>query len=339
MIRLTWLQFRLQVAIVVATLAAVAIILGITGSHLAHLYHTTIANCAAQNDCGTATHAFLLNDQFLQSMLGPLLLMVPALIGIFWGAPLIAREVATGTLRMVWTQSVSRRRWLTVKFGIIGLASVIVAGLLSLMVSWWFSPIDTLHANRFLPGVFDVRGVVAIGYAVFAFALGVTSGLLLRRTLPAMATALILFVVSRLVVTDWIRPHFLTPVKQSLPFVWGPGAGIAHGGATSPFFVIPPKPILPNAWVYSNVIVDQSGHPPSDQFLQSNCPAITGGSEPTTQQVHSCVAAIAANYHQVMTYQPANRYWTFQLYEMALFAVLALALAGLCFWWVSNRLS
>jgi ABC-type transport system involved in multi-copper enzyme maturation permease subunit len=339
MIRLTWLQFRLQAMIAVAALAMLAIALAVTGSHLAHLYNTTVATCTAQGDCDTATNAFLRNDQFLQNMLGPLVLVAPALLGLFWGAPLIAREIQAGTFRLAWTQSLSRRRWLAVKLGSLGLMSIIVAGLLSLIVTWWFSPIDRVNANRFSPAVFDERGIVAIGYAVFAFALGVTAGVLLRRTLPAMAVTLAFFVGSRLAVTYWIRPHFLTPVKQSLTLVWGPGAGLAQGSEGGGFFIIPPTPTLPNAWVYSNAVVDKAGHPPSSQFIQSSCPALTSGSGPTNQQVHSCIATIAAKFDQVVIYQPANRYWTFQWYETALFVFLAFALAGLCFWWVCNRLT
>jgi hypothetical protein len=260
------------------------------------------------------------------------------LIGIFWGAPLVAREVQAGTFRLAWTQSVSRQRWLAVKLGSIGLASAVVAGLLSFMVTWWFGPLDRVNGNRFSPGVFDVRGSVVIGYALFAFVLGVTAGVLLRRTMPAMAVSLALFVGVRLAVTYWVRPHFLAPVKQSLTLVWGPGAGFAEGSGGGGFFLIPPSVKLPNAWVYSNTVVDRAGRPPSSQFLQSTCRALTVDAPPSTQQVNACIAAIAAKFDQVVTYQPANRYWTFQWYETALYVVLAFALAGLCFWWVSNRL-
>ncbi|HEX3721179.1 MAG TPA: hypothetical protein VHV31_00215, partial [Nitrolancea sp.] len=225
MVRLTWLQFRFQVAISVAALAAVAIVLAITGSHLAHLYHTTVANCAAQNDCSSATNAFLLNDQFLQNMLGPLLLIVPGLIGIFWGAPLIARELEAGTFRLAWTQSVSRTRWLEIKLSLVALASMIVAGLISLMVTWWSSPFDRIHKNRFAPGVFDERGIVALGYALFAFALGITAGVVIRRTLPAIATTLVGFVIARLAMASWIRPHLMGPAHLSLPLASSPGLG------------------------------------------------------------------------------------------------------------------
>lgn len=360
MIRLTWLQFRLQAIVALVALALCGILLRITGAHLAHLYDTTVAPCAAQGDCDTAKSVFLRHQATLRQLLEPFLLIVPGLVGIFWGVPLITRELETGTFRLAWTQSVARKRWLAVKLGVLGIASAAAAGLLSQMVTWWFSPIDRVNANRFDPSVFDARGIVAIGYVAFAFMLGVTAGLLITRTLPAMAATLAVFVGGRLAVAHWMRPHFLAPVKQSLAFVWGPGAGIAQGAPGSSAFVIPPTPNLPNAWVYSNVVVDQSGHPPSSQFLQRVCPALLGdaGSSaggsignarvtgapspvggPTDQQVHACVTAIAARFHQVVTYQPANRYWTFQWAELGIFIGLALLLAGFSFWWVGHRLA
>lgn len=105
---------------------------------------------------------------------------MPGILGIFWGAPLLAREVETGTFRLAWTQSVTRTRWLAIKLAVIALTSMALAGLLALMLTWWASPIDTVNMNRFAPGVFDQRGIVAIGYAAFAFALGVTAGVLIE---------------------------------------------------------------------------------------------------------------------------------------------------------------
>ncbi|HEX5505923.1 MAG TPA: hypothetical protein VFW96_25115 [Thermomicrobiales bacterium] len=359
MMRLTWLQFRLQAAAALAGLAVVALLVALTGPPLAHVYATVVAPCLARapGACGPTVAAFVGRDALLQRALNAALLAAPALLGVFWGAPLVARELERGTFRLAWTQSVSRRRWLAVKLGVVGLASAAAAGLLSLMGTWWFGPLDRVHANRFDPAVFDVRGVVPVGYALFAFALGVTAGVLLPRLLPAMATTLALFVGARLAVTTWIRPHLMAPVRHELAFVWGPGAGIAQGGGGSPFFVSPPTPDLPNAWVYANAVVDQAGHPPSSQFLQRTCPALTvgagdagsavgsghavasPGAEPTAQEVHACVSAIAAQFHQVVTYQPAGRYWTFQGLETALYVALALLLAWLCFWWVRRRVA
>jgi hypothetical protein len=44
-----------------------------------------------------------------------------------------------------------------------------------------------------------------------------------------------------------------------------------------------------------------------------------------------------SQFHQVLTYHPASRYWAFQSYETALFAGLAVLLIGFCFWWIRTR--
>jgi hypothetical protein len=210
-IRLTWRQFRTQAAAAFAALATLAIVLAITGPHLAHLYDASgIATCKAPSNCDALKSTFLSHDKLLHNLLGPLLLAVPALLGIFWGAPLVARELEAGTYRLAWTQSVTRTRWLAVKVVLLGLAGIAVAGLFSLMITWWSSPVDHVNMNRFAPGAFDERGIVAIGYAAFAFALGLTVGTLIRRTVPAMATTLFGFVGARLAITYWIRPHLMT---------------------------------------------------------------------------------------------------------------------------------
>ena len=164
MIRFASLQFRIQVAVAFGALAVMAVILGVTGPHLVHLYDTTVATCGAHGNCSSATAAFLSSYPSLQD-LGNVVIVVPAIIGIFWGAPLVARELETGTHRLVWTQSVTRTRWIAVKLGLVGLASMAVAGLFSLMMTWWSSPIDRVNMSQF--PVFAERGFVPIGYAAF----------------------------------------------------------------------------------------------------------------------------------------------------------------------------
>lgn len=141
---------------------------------LAHLYGTSVATCQAHGDCPAVTSAFLLNDRALQIALRFPIIVLPGLLGIFWGAALIARELETGTFRFAWTQGITRTRWMAVKLGVAGLASMAVTGLLSLLVTWWSSPLDTVSADPF--GTFDERGLAPVGYAAFAFALGVTAG-------------------------------------------------------------------------------------------------------------------------------------------------------------------
>ena len=50
------------------------------------------------------------------------LVFLPALIGVFVGAPLLARELEHGTYRFAWTQGVTRRRWLLSKTLLLALA-------------------------------------------------------------------------------------------------------------------------------------------------------------------------------------------------------------------------
>ena len=208
---LTWRQFRTQILVVAGVLAALAVVLIVTGPHLVSLSDAYLKSCHADKDCGSTTNPVLNTDGKIENVFSALLLVAPALIGIFWGAPLIARELETGTYRLGWTQSVTRRRWLAVKLGVVGLASVAVAGLLSLMVTWWSSPIDTANANRFGLAVFWLRDIAPMGYAAFAFALGATAGVLMRRTLPAMASTLVVFVAARVAEvsgcgrTCWLR--------------------------------------------------------------------------------------------------------------------------------------
>jgi hypothetical protein len=337
MIRFTWLQARTQTIVAFAVLIVVAVVLAITGPHLVHVYDISNASCKAnRGPSATCVDPVVTTYPILQQ-LGTVLVVLPALIGIFWGAPLVARELEAGTFRLAWTQSATRTRWLAVKLGVVGLLSMAVAGLFSLMVTWWSSPIDRVNLNRFGSEMFGERGITPVGYAAFAFAFGVAAGVLIRRTLPAMATTLVGFVGARLAITYWVRPHLAAPVRASLAL----NSTTLHGFAQGPAGMsVIASPNLPDTWVYSNLIVNKAGHAPTAQFLQTACPSLWAGRRPGPQSqadYQACVAKVAAKFHEAVTYQPASRYWAFQWYETAIFLSLALTLTGLCFWWIRHR--
>jgi hypothetical protein len=353
-IRFTGMQSRIQGVVALGGLVAVAIALALTGPHLAQLYHAILTTCAAQGDCSTALTQFVQhNDAGLRTGLGVLVVVVPGLLGIFWGAPLVAREIEAGTYRLAWTQSITRTRWLAVKLGVLGLASTAVAGLLSLMVTWWASPLDRALMDRFQS--FEQRDFVPLGYAAFAFVLGVALGTLIRRTLPAMAATLGAFLAVRIAVTTWVRPHLFSPLHQVLAL--DPvSTGYGSNGTPGPANLLPGPPYLPSAWVYSTHIVDNSGRQLSPQVVANACPSVGGGGggggggpapgiggskslAPASAQsaLQDCVRKIGATYHELATYQPAHRYWAFQWSEFAIFLALALALAGFCLWWLGRR--
>ena len=241
--------------------------------------------------------------------------------------------------RLVWTQSVTRTRWIIAKLTIVGLASVAVTGLFSLMVTWWFNPIDRVNQAQY--SVFDQRDIVPIAYAAFAFVLGVTAGSMIRRTLPAMATTVVAFVAVRIAVLYGVRPNLIAPAHASLSLAADPSL-VGFGGGSSGVTVLAFTPNIPNAWVYSTQILDEAGQAPTIQFLHTYCPSIGApgiGSLPSPTVFQSCIAQIATTFHAAVTYQPADRFWALQWSEAAIFVGLAVVLAGCCLWWVRRRLS
>jgi hypothetical protein len=344
-IRLTLRQFRTEVIIALGVLAVLAVVLAVTGQHLAHVGDAFQSACKAARDCATTPNPVLQVDPGLQGALPFIVTIAPALIGLFFGAPLVARELETGTFRLAWTQSVTRRRWLAVKLGLIGLASMAVGGLLTWMVDWWASPLDAANKSRFNPGPFAWHGVAPIAYAAFAFTLGATAGVLLRRTVPAMAATLAGFVAARLAVENWIRPNLAPPHHKYLSLVSTGHFGIlsldASTGATS---LTPPQVIIPNDWVLSTAIRDKSGHALTAQRLLHACPAYgqipqTGPPPPAEfRSIHdACITKLAALFHTVVTYQPGSRFWPFQWAEMGIFLAAALALCALTDWWLRRQ--
>ena len=347
MMWLTWRQFRAQAIVAAAALAAVAIALAVTGPHLAGLYASNgLATCQAHGNCETLKTSFM--DQVKSSTpdgrlfaLGiGLLLAAPALVGVFWGAPLVTREIEAGTFRLAWTQSVTRARWLAVKLGLIGLASMAAVGLLSLMVGWWASPLDRVTGlpdrggaapgfNRLAPVLFASRGVAPIGYAAFAFALGVTVGVLIRRTVPAMAVTLALFAAVQVVMPLWVRPHLIPPSHAATAL--DPATIIAMStSADGRFINVGAAVDLPGAWILDNQTLTPGGR----VFTGPAPAACVSNNAPFSE----CQAALGRlDLRQLVTYQPAGRYWVFQWYEAGIFLVLAGALCGCCAWLIRRR--
>jgi hypothetical protein len=334
MIWLTWRQFRPQAIVAGAALAAVAVTLAVTGPHLAALYNDSgLGSCAA--DCGTRVTTFIdqvrgtaSEDIFYGGIF--LVYAVPALIGIFWGAPLITREIESGTFRLAWNQSVMRRRWMATKLGLVGLASMAAAGLLSLLMSWWASPLyragqqstgNSLSISRLAPSLFGATGVAPIAYAALAFALGVVAGILVRRTIAAMAITLAVFVAIQVLWPIFVRPHLISPAHtvQALNAVTWTGTGDVNNG----HLILVPGTISgfpPGTWITGSQPVDAAG-------------------TPITMAPAACVSA--SNFVQCLqnhgvrmefSYQPASRYWDFQWLETGIFLVVAAGLGGACYW-------
>jgi ABC-type transport system involved in multi-copper enzyme maturation permease subunit len=341
MIWLTWRQSRAQAITAGAILLALAIVLAITGASLASDYNSAGLNTCHLSCPQDATNLLAaLRGGALQYMFyGGILAMylAPALIGLFWGAPLLARELETGTYRLAWNQSVTRDRWTLIKLGAGGLASVAVAGLLSLMISWWATPIDTaesyggqgLFSNRMTPLLFGARGITPLGYAAFAFVLGVTLGVLLRRAIPAMALTLLLFAAVQLLVPTLIRPHLLPADQASRPL--NPYNTSQLSINQNGQMTVQDPASIPGAWLLSNETVTPAGHvftgPAGAACAAENSPVTTSTS------MSACAKWLSTlHLRQVVTYQPASRFWPLQWTEAAIYLVASAGLGGICVW-------
>jgi hypothetical protein len=211
---LVWRQHRTQAATGAAVLAAFAVLLLITGRQMAAQFHSYLAACTAAKDCHWPATNLALGSRIV-GFLAELTLAVPAVLGMFWGAPLVARELETGTSQFTWTQSVTRRHWMAVKTGWMLLAALAWGGAVAALVTWWSGPKNAAFLNAFNPGTFDVQGIAPAAYALFAMALGIAAGALIRRSLPALAVTLGGYLAVRMAITSWIRPHYMTPVTTT----------------------------------------------------------------------------------------------------------------------------
>ena len=344
MIWLTWRQFRAQALTATAALAAFAILLAASGPGLASRYAASGITGCHGFACGTAVNAFLSRLAGLYPvvyLLGiGLILVAPAVIGIFWGAPLIARELETRTFNLAWTQSATRTRWLVVKLTLIGLAAMAVTEALSVIYAWWVDPISKavglgngsgpqiFSQGRFSSVIFASGGITPLGYAAFAFALGAANGVLFRRALPAMAVTLAIFAVVQVAMPLWIRPHLIPPSHTTAGIY---AADLVYGDLSAE--VVPGHP---GAWILSSQALNPAGQPVST--IPAACASVAypgqkgGGSALTPAQ---CMQS--RGYREAITYLPTSRYWPLQYVETGVFLALALALAGFCSWRLARR--
>jgi hypothetical protein len=249
--------------------------------------------------------------------------LVPMLAGLFWGAPLIAREVEQGTHRLAWTQSISPRRWLAVKLGLLTLGATLVAVALTALFTWWARPwtLLTVEGNgysRINPAFYDLQGTVLAASMLYAFAVGTAAGALIRRTVPAMAVTLAGYLALRLALQSLRGSHFLAPQVATFRFATqSPRRGLGD-------------------WLLSENVIDQHGHPAQLPTLQALCPATSPASGPRGTNAQ-CVIAHGYQFQDV--FQPLNRFWPLQSIESASLLAAAVLLLALTTWWTLRRIS
>jgi hypothetical protein len=312
---LVWRQHRIQFYVGAALLVAFAILIVVTGSQVADQFRSAQAACAMHQGCRHLGGLFM--GSHVVGFLIISTLGAPILVGLFWGAPLIAAEAEAGTTQFAWMQSVTRKHWLAVKISWMLLAAAIWGGVISALVTWWSSPNNAEQLNQFNPGRFDIMDLAPVAYSVFAMALGIAAGALLRRVLPAMAVTLAGFIAVRVAVTLWLRPHYMHAVTVFYKVT----SGFTPPGA---FWQIASGVLGPNG----HAIAQPNNTPYVDgvpiTILPGSCAPLANSPGPASPTA-ACARALS-QFRGFLTYQPADRFWTFQFIETGLFFVLAAGL-------------
>ena len=324
MVWVTWRQHRVALAGVAAFLGAWAVYLWIAGLQLHHAYAAVISCDPSSPDCANLVSSFNFMNNFLVN--GYTLQPVPALIGAFAGAPVLARELETGTFRCAWTQGFGRWRWTLAKLVLLAAVVTAAAAATSVLISWYYQPyfgtanqnLSLSQASPFEVGLFDLRGVAFAAWTLAAFAIGVLAGMLIRRVVPAMAATLAVYTGLALVAANVLRQRYLTPLltaRLDLP-----------GNAW----------VISQWWTKGGTFAFADWHDAPDSLLQRLCPpSAVGFGKGSPGSLAQCLSQ--HGYTQWTRYQPITRFWPFQWIEGGWLLALSLLLIAATVWLVHRR--
>jgi ABC-2 family transporter len=311
----TWRQHRVA-------LAGVTVLLGGLGLYLlimAVKIHNGYASVTSCHPAGSAacqlTNNLFTNDYypFAETMTG-FLQVIPVLVGVFVGGPVLARELETGTFRFAWTQGCGRLRWTVTKLALLAIAVTAAAQAFSLLFSWYFQPWLAKGLDGSLaPQLFDLRGVDFAAWTLLAFALGVAAGALIRRTVPAMAAALAAWTGLFFATFMFLRKHYQGPL-------------VVKGNTPSYL-----------DWTWAQWYTGPNGKPVSQQTVQ-NVMRHAPASVQNSPNPNAATAYLSVHhYTQWWAYQPVSRYWHFQFIEGGWLLALSVILLAGAVWLVRAR--
>jgi len=307
----TWRQHRAALAGAAALLGTIGAYLAYTGREI-HRAYDAYAGCVPASmraqqrggmlmggaqACHLANRAFFsfygsgqgsvvasgLNAQTVPF----LLLAVPVLLGAFVGGPVLARELESGTFRFAWTQGAGRVRLAAARLVPLAVVLTAAAYALSALFSWYIGPfVQAGVTGRYPMQLFGTMGTDFAAWTLFSFALTAFAGVLLRRTVPAMAASIAVLTTADVVTIMALRQHYAAPVVVT-------GAGPAGNSDL----------------VLANWYTTTSGVPVSQDTVLRAFARLPFGVTPSP-------AMLAAHHWlQWWSYQPASRWWQFQLTE------------------------
>ncbi|MFG3323786.1 ABC transporter permease subunit [Streptomyces sp. NPDC048171] len=312
MLWVTWRQHRAALLTATFLLAAVTVPTLISGFAMHDQYRADgisacVADPEARAGCAQLVEQFAAQyGEWGNRMVW--VAFLPALIGVFLGAPLLAREFENGTWRFAFTQGVSRTRWLVTQLAVVGTGAAVLALACSLLFTWWRQPLDTM-SSPMRTAAFTVSPALA-ALTLFALALGVFAGVLLRRTVLAMGLTLAVYLTVRITLEETLRPHYLSPLVRT-------DAPNAQEAADA---------LPPTDWIVDEGLLTGAGHKLSDGKKREILKQVYDGD--TVREGGAALERYLAEHglRHYTEYQPADRYPIMLMIEIGLYLGLALAL-------------
>jgi hypothetical protein len=324
--KLAWVSVRQHRAGLIGAAALLGVfslyllIFGLLGNHA----YAKVASChpAGSALCRQLANAFRQdywggNSSALQSggaqTVSSLLLALPVLLGVFLGAPVLARELETGTFRFAWTQGCGRLRWAVAKLVLLAALLTAAAFAFTELFTWYYHPflVDG-QVSRLLPLAFGLLGVAFAAWTLAAFAIAAFTGALFRRTVPAMAVSLIATIVLAIGTATSLRQHYQAAVTVK-------GWNASTGWVIKQWIAAPDGKALSQG-----ALNGLAQHAPASV---QNSPDPNAFQNWLTQQ----------HYTRWTAYQPDGRFWHFQLIEGGWLLVLSAILLAGAIWLVRRR--
>lgn len=323
--QLAWVAWRRNRATVFGVgglLAVLATYLLVTGLQVQAAY-ADLGSCVppiTTDACRVRWDAFI-NGYGQRGLTGPLLVLLPGIVGAVVGAPLVGRELESGVFRYSWTQGVGRMRWAVATVLPVVVLTAALMDALGVLVTWRNGPLSEAGTSQRLDGTtFPTTGVAVIGWTLLGLSAGVLAGLLWRRVVPAVASSFAVWFGVALLASVG-RPHLLTPLTSN-------GEPPTGSLDISAYWTKNGAPVSASE---VSTVLESVGV----QMRDNGFSAHVGGASPAPPD--PIIYLSEHGYTQVHSYQPDSRYWTFQWMELTWLVLVSMALLGLTFWLIRRR--
>jgi ABC-2 family transporter protein len=252
------------------------------------------------------------------------MMLLPAIVGVFVGAPLVARELESGTFRFIWLQSVTRTQWFVAKVVALAAGSLLAATALSAITAWAMEPLVRVDGIQLAGGMnllgspmFDLSGLALPAATLLALSLGIFAGTMTRRIVVAMFVTVLLFAMVRVPV-NLARPHFAAPLSAASPV-----------GTSGNLPALPPGSL-----VLREGFVDAHGQ---TYDLIGEATASCAPQPQSAAEIDQCFRAIGLRTYA--DFQPPDRYWLFQGIASGIYGGVSIVALLASLWIVRRRIA